>query len=33
VKFIVDQHLPRRLVAWICERGHEAVHVRALGLE
>lgn len=33
MKFIVDQQLPRKLAAWIRAKGHEAAHVRELGLE
>lgn len=31
MKFIVDENLPVRLAAWLTARGHEAVHVTAIG--
>lgn len=31
--FFLDQHLPRRLAAWIRTQGHEALHVRDLGMD
>lgn len=33
MKLIVDAQLPPALVAWLRERGHEASHLRDLGLE
>ncbi|MES1156272.1 MAG: DUF5615 family PIN-like protein [Alphaproteobacteria bacterium] len=35
MRFIVDENLPPRLVAWLRERGHDATHVHnyALGAE
>jgi len=32
VRLIVDQQLPPVLAGWFCEQGHDAVHVRELGL-
>jgi len=32
VKFLIDQQLPRSLVAFIRSRGHEAAHIKDLGL-
>jgi predicted nuclease of predicted toxin-antitoxin system len=32
MKFIVDQQLPPTLVRWLIERGHEAEHVRDIGM-
>jgi len=32
VKFLVDHQLPPSLAAWIQRQGHEAVHVREIGL-
>jgi predicted nuclease of predicted toxin-antitoxin system len=32
MKFIIDQQLPPALCAWLQERGHEAEHVRDVGL-
>lgn len=32
MKFVVDAHLSWRLVDWLISRGHEAVHVREIGL-
>jgi len=32
MKFIIDQQLPPALCAWLRERGHEAEHVRDVGL-
>jgi len=33
MKFLIDQNLPVLLADWLCERGHEAEHVRRLGLD
>jgi predicted nuclease of predicted toxin-antitoxin system len=33
VKFLVDQQLPRKLVVFIRERGHEALHVKDISLQ
>jgi predicted nuclease of predicted toxin-antitoxin system len=33
VRFLIDQQLPRRLARWIESQGHEAAHVRELGME
>jgi predicted nuclease of predicted toxin-antitoxin system len=32
MKFLIDQQLPPTLCAWLRERGHEAEHVRDIGL-
>jgi predicted nuclease of predicted toxin-antitoxin system len=32
LRFVVDEQLPLALVAWLKQRGHEAWHVRELGL-
>lgn len=32
MKFLIDENLPPRLVAWLNERGHEAVHVQDVSL-
>jgi predicted nuclease of predicted toxin-antitoxin system len=32
MKFLVDQQLPQALVQWLVVRGHEAEHVRQVGL-
>lgn len=32
MKFLVDQKLPPALTAWLQARGHEAEHVRNIGL-
>ncbi|MBL8549702.1 MAG: DUF5615 family PIN-like protein [Hyphomonadaceae bacterium] len=31
--FLIDQQLPRRLAVWIRGQGHEAHHIRDLGME
>lgn len=31
--FLIDQQLPRRLAAWIRTQGHDAFHIRELGME
>lgn len=33
MRFLVDAQLPPALVAWLRRRGHEADHVRDLGLD
>ncbi len=33
MKFIVDQQLPPALADWLMARGHEAQHVRDLGMK
>lgn len=33
MKFLVDAHLPMRLVHWLRERGHDVVHTRELPLK
>ena len=30
MKFLVDAHLPMRLVYWLRERGHDVIHTREL---
>lgn len=32
MKFLVDAQLPPALARWLCEAGHEAVHVESAGL-
>jgi len=32
MKFLIDAQLPPALCLWLRERGHEAVHVRDIGL-
>lgn len=32
MKFVIDQQLPQALAAWLAARGHEAEHVRHIGL-
>jgi predicted nuclease of predicted toxin-antitoxin system len=32
VIFVVDQQLPHALCKWLTDRGHEAEHVRNIGL-
>lgn len=32
MKFIVDENLPPQLAEWLRRRGHDAVHVRDIGL-
>lgn len=32
MKFVIDQQLPPALIAWVQKRGHEAEHVRNIGL-
>jgi predicted nuclease of predicted toxin-antitoxin system len=32
MKFLVDAHLPRRLVSWLRQAGYDAVHTRDLPL-
>ena len=32
MKFLIDAQLPPALVRWLAERGHEATHVRAIGM-
>lgn len=32
MKFIIDEQLPPQLGIWLCEQGHEALHVEASGL-
>jgi predicted nuclease of predicted toxin-antitoxin system len=32
VRFLLDQNLSERLAELLCEAGHDAVHVKALGL-
>lgn len=32
MKFVVDQQLPPTLAAWLRSKGHEAIHVREIGL-
>lgn len=32
MKFIIDENLSPRLASWLCERGHDAVHVLDVGL-
>lgn len=31
--FLIDQQLPRKLAAWIRTQGHDAFHIRELGME
>ena len=33
MRFIVDAHLPMRLVYWFRDRGHDAIHTRELPLQ
>jgi predicted nuclease of predicted toxin-antitoxin system len=33
MRFLVDQNLPAVLAAWLIDRGHDASHVRLLGLQ
>lgn len=33
MRFIVDAHLPMRLVSWLKERGHDAIHTHELPLK
>lgn len=33
MKFLVDAHLPMRLVYWLRERGHNVIHTRELPLK
>ena len=33
MRLLVDNSLSPRLAKWLCEAGHDAVHVRDLGLE
>lgn len=33
MRFIVDAHLPMRLVYWLRDRGHDVVHTRELPLK
>ncbi|MEO8605505.1 MAG: DUF5615 family PIN-like protein [bacterium] len=33
MRFLVDMALPPQLATWLGERGHDAVHAAALGLE
>lgn len=30
MKFLVDEQLPQMLADWLCEKGHDAIHVSAL---
>ncbi len=32
MKFLIDEQLPPTLAEWLVEQGHEATHVRDLGL-
>lgn len=32
MRFLIDAQLPPALAEWLCERGHQAEHVAALGL-
>ena len=32
MRFLIDANLPRRLTAWLAERGHHCEHVLDLGL-
>jgi predicted nuclease of predicted toxin-antitoxin system len=32
MKFLIDQNLPDALARWLIDQGHEAEHVRLLGL-
>jgi|CXWL01.1.fsa_nt_gi predicted nuclease of predicted toxin-antitoxin system len=33
MKFLVDENLPPQLAVWLCELGHDAVHVARLALK
>lgn len=33
MRFLVDAHLPMRLVYWLRERGHDVIHTRELPLK
>lgn len=33
MKFLIDAHLPMRLVYWLRERGHDVIHTRELPLK
>lgn len=33
MRLLVDAQLPPALCQWLCERGHEAVHVADIGLQ
>jgi predicted nuclease of predicted toxin-antitoxin system len=33
VKFLIDQQLPATLASWFADKGHEAIHVRDLGMK
>jgi predicted nuclease of predicted toxin-antitoxin system len=32
VRFLIDQQLPKRLAVWIRARGHDAHHLKEIGL-
>lgn len=32
MKFLVDENLPPKLAVWITSKGHDAIHIRELGL-
>ena len=32
MRFLVDQQLPKKLAAWIRTQGHDAVHIKEIGL-
>jgi predicted nuclease of predicted toxin-antitoxin system len=33
MKFLVDENLPPQLATWLCDLGHDALHVRDLRLK
>lgn len=32
MKLLIDAQLPPRLAEWLCDKGHDAIHVADIGL-